>query len=195
MKAQKAKDEAKAGGDKEQEKEQEDHKKAKPQAAERMKEKAGPKKIVRMGEVDIDGSLPLSRALRRIRGCGFMYANAIAKISGIGSKPVSEMTDAERAMVEEMISNPDKHGIPSWMYNRRFDPEEGRDMHFAASKLELRKKMDINELKKRRCYRGVRHMLGLPVRGQRTRGSFRTQGTVGVSRVKAKPGAAPAPKK
>jgi small subunit ribosomal protein S13 len=93
-----------------------------------------------------------------------------------------------------MISNPEKHGIPRWMYNRRLDPEDGSDRHMVASKLELRKKMDINELKKRKCYRGVRHILGLPVRGQRTRSSFRTQTTVGVSRAKAKPGRAPAGK-
>ena len=46
--------------------------------------------------------------------------------------------------------------------------------------------MDIDKLKKIRCYRGVRHMQGLPVRGQRTRSSFRKSGkTVGVSREKA----------
>ena len=85
-----------------------------------------------------------------------------------------------------MIQNPGKHGVPSWAFNRRKDMETGQDMHFLASKLEITQKMDIDNLKKIRCYRGVRHMAGLPVRGQRTRSSFRKSGkTVGVSRAKA----------
>ena len=34
---------------------------------------------------------------------------------------------------------------------------------------------NINRLKTIRCYRGVRHMVGLPVRGQRTRTNARTR--------------------
>jgi small subunit ribosomal protein S13 len=39
-------------------------------------------------------------------------------------------------------------------------------------------------MKKIRCYRGIRHELGLPCRGQRTRGSFRKGSLVGVKRRK-----------
>jgi small subunit ribosomal protein S13 len=45
---------------------------------------------------------------------------------------------------------------------------------------------DLNRLRKTRSYRGIRHELGLPVRGQRTKSSFRTGRTIGVSRKKAK---------
>jgi small subunit ribosomal protein S13 len=34
---------------------------------------------------------------------------------------------------------------------------------------------NINRLKSIRCYRGVRHIIGLPVRGQRTRTNARTR--------------------
>lgn len=34
---------------------------------------------------------------------------------------------------------------------------------------------DINRLRDIRCYRGIRHRLGLPVRGQRTRTNARTR--------------------
>lgn len=34
---------------------------------------------------------------------------------------------------------------------------------------------DIERLKRIRCYRGIRHTLGLPVRGQRTRSNARTR--------------------
>jgi small subunit ribosomal protein S13 len=41
---------------------------------------------------------------------------------------------------------------------------------------ELRRKVksDIDRLKAIKCYRGIRHMVGLPVRGQRTRSNART---------------------
>lgn len=35
-------------------------------------------------------------------------------------------------------------------------------------------KDNINRLKEIRCYRGIRHIIGLPVRGQRTRRNART---------------------
>jgi len=149
-------------------------------------EKSGPKKIIRMGEKDIDGSLTVHRALREISGVSFVFANAISKLCGFSKKKVGDLSDEEKKKIEDMISNPAKHGVPRWMYNRRFDPENGEDMHFVSSKLELRRKMDINELKKRKCYRGIRHIQGLPVRGQRTRSSFRKSASVGVSRSKAR---------
>jgi len=34
-------------------------------------------------------------------------------------------------------------------------------------------KMKISRLEKIKCYRGIRHMQGAPVRGQRTRSNFR----------------------
>ncbi len=42
-------------------------------------------------------------------------------------------------------------------------------------------------MRKIRCYKGIRHETGQPVRGQRTRSSFRTQKTVGVVKKKAQP--------
>ena len=39
-------------------------------------------------------------------------------------------------------------------------------------------------MKKIHSYKGIRHESGLPVRGQRTRSSFRTGGIVGVSKKK-----------
>jgi small subunit ribosomal protein S13 len=160
---------------------------------EKSQEKKAPAKkvsrvrIIRIGGKDIDGSLPLEMAIKNIRGVSFSLANAVTKVSGLGSKKLEELKEDELRKIEEIIENPGKFGIPSWLYNRRADPEEGADRHLISAKLELRHKMDINELKKRKCYRGIRHMSGLPVRGQRTRSSFRKAATVGVSRVKKAP--------
>jgi len=91
------------------------------------------------------------------------------------------------------MKNPEKYNIPHWLYNRRKDPASGNYTHITSSALDMTKKGDIDRMKKIRCYKGVRHMLGLPVRGQRTKSSFRTGGIVGVKRKKEiKPGAAAA---
>jgi len=51
----------------------------------------------------------------------------------------------------------------------------------------LQTEFDIKRLKKIKSYRGLRHVLGQPVRGQRTRGHFRKNKAVGVT-GKAKKG-------
>jgi len=42
-------------------------------------------------------------------------------------------------------------------------------------------------LKKMKSYKGWRHSLGQPVRGQRTRSHFRKGSAIGVMKTKAKP--------
>ena len=59
--------------------------------------------------------------------------------------------------------------------NRRKDIESGETKHLIGSELELQKEFDIKRLKKIRSYRGLRHALGQPVRGQRTRSHFRAK--------------------
>ena len=106
--------------------------------------------IVRVGGKDLDGDAPLKRGLIDVRGVSFTLANAIAKVSGLGNKNVGELNEDELKKVEDILQNPGNYGIPSWMFNRRFDPEEGKDSHLISAQLELRQKMDINELKKRK---------------------------------------------
>ena len=54
--------------------------------------------------------------------------------------------------------------------------------------------LDLKRLQGIKCYRGVRHLRGLPVRGQRTQTNARTRKgprkTVGVQRAKDAPAAA-----
>jgi len=169
---------------------QEDIEEETPQEKKSKEKKDTRKHIVRVGGKDLDGEVKLQRGIRDIRGVSFTMANAAAKVSGLAGKKIGELSEAEIKKIEDILENPGNYGIPSWFYNRRFDPENGSDSHLISAKLELRHKMDINELKKRKCYRGIRHIQGLPVRGQRTRSSFRTSATVGVSRAKNKPGGA-----
>lgn len=138
------------------------------------------RRIVRLLTTDIDGSLNVERALRRVKGVSFMFSKAVCTATGIDPKrKIGQMSDSEIKMLEGFIKKPQ---LPSWMLNRRKDPESGENIHLTMSDLDLKRREDINLLRRIRAYRGVRHELGQPVRGQRTRSSFRTSKTVGVSR-------------
>jgi small subunit ribosomal protein S13 len=155
------------------------------------------RRIVRILSTDVDGNLPVRRALRKVKGVSFMFSNAIYKSTGVDKdKKVGTMSDQEIKQLEGFILNPK---VYPWLLNRRKDAETGRDIHVTMSELDLKKREDINVLKRIRAYKGVRHELGQPVRGQRTRSSFRTSKSVGVSKKRvmaaAKPAAAPAKEK
>lgn len=164
-----------------------------------MKEKKGPpvgkppqkpekrsQQIIRFAETTLDGSMPVERAIRQVRGISFMFGNAIVRQSGFQGRALTDLSEAELKKLEDLIYHPEKAGVPAWLYNRRADPATGAPRHLAVSQLDLTTKTDINEMKKLRSYRGMRHALGLPVRGQRTRSSFRSGKTVGVSKGKVK---------
>jgi small subunit ribosomal protein S13 len=92
------------------------------------------------------------------------------------------ITDDEVAKIEEVLKAPTKHGIPHWMLNRQKDMATGENKHLIGADLDFQLKMDIDYLMKTKSWRGVRHGLGLKVRGQRTRTTGRRGRTVGVSR-------------
>lgn len=150
-------------------------------------EKKGDKKrvnIIRVMETNLDGNMPVKRAIRRVKGVSFMLSNAIAHTIDFSDRMLGEITDAQIQQLEDVISHPEKHGIPQWMYNRRFDPVSGETKHVVVSNMDFTQKMDINEMKKKKTYKGQRHAVRLTVRGQRTRGSFRKGKQVGVSKKK-----------
>ena len=146
------------------------------------------KKIVRLLATDLDGELTVRRALMKIKGIGFMFSRAICKISGIDpEKKIGSLDEGELKRLENCIRNPTAEAnFPKWLLNRRKDMETGGYIHLVGSALDLRTREDINLLKRIKSYRGIRHELGLPVRGQRTRSSFRTQRTVGVTKKTAR---------
>ena len=143
------------------------------------------KSIVRIGDKDIPGDLPIWIALTRIKGVSFMFSNAVCCALGLDKDvKVGSLTDEMLEKVEDCLRTPDKYGVPAWLYNRRKDMETGQDKHLISSDLRLQQEMDIRFLKKIKCYRGIRHALGLKVRGQRTRTTGRKGRTIGVQRKK-----------
>ncbi len=138
------------------------------------------RRIVRVLATDVDGNLAVWRALRKVKGVGFVFSRAVCTATGIDrNKKIGALADSDLKDLERFITQPQ---LPSWMLNRRKDMETGKDIHLTMAELSLKKRDDINMMKKVHSYKGVRHELGQPVRGQRTRSSFRTSKSVGVSK-------------
>lgn len=149
------------------------------------------RRIVRVMTTDIDGGLNVERGLRKIKGVSFVFSKSVCIALNIDPKAkLGDLGAEEIKRVEEFIRRPQ---LPEWMLNRRKDPESGENVHITMSDLLLKKREDINLLKRIRAYKGIRHELGQPVRGQRTRSSFRTSKSVGVQKKKAVAAAAPKP--
>ncbi|MEM1627866.1 MAG: 30S ribosomal protein S13 [Desulfurococcaceae archaeon] len=143
------------------------------------------RQIIRLLDTDIDGELPLIYGLSEVKGIGYSFANAICKTIGLDPFMLTGyLTDEEVKRIEDVTKNPKKYEIPSWMYNRRKDYSTGEDLHLNGATLLLYVKEDIEREKRIKSWRGIRHALGLKVRGQRTRTTGRTGITVGVKRKK-----------
>ncbi|MBI2659878.1 30S ribosomal protein S13 [Candidatus Woesearchaeota archaeon] len=132
------------------------------------------KYFVRIANTDLDGNKSVGQALIKIKGLSFMFSNAVLNIAGIEKmKKTGYLSDAEASKIDEIIKDPSKFGIPQWLFNRKKDPEDGADKHLVGTTLAFTHDNDIKMMKKIKSYKGIRHMLGLPVRGQRTKSNFR----------------------
>lgn len=139
-----------------------------------MAEEQELKYFVRIANTDLDGNKPIQNALTKIKGLSFMFCNAILNVTKIEkTKKAGYLSDEQVSMIDDAIKEPAKFGIPSWLYNRKRDPEDGTDKHIVGSILTFTQDNDIKMMKKVKSYKGIRHSLGLPVRGQRTRSNFR----------------------
>jgi len=142
--------------------------------------------IIRLMGQDLDGTKKLIYGLTKIRGIGVSLSSAIAKAAGL--KPdirIGQLSEEEVGKIEDVISDPAKFGIPPRLMNRRKDLESGRDMHLVGPDLALGVKTDVDFMKDLRTWKGIRHSLGLKVRGQRTKTTGRTGKAVGVKKKAA----------
>lgn len=145
------------------------------------------KHLVRIAQVDLPGEKSIKIALRKIKGVGFNLAVAVCNVANIDSgKRVGDLTEEQINKLNEIITRPEEKGMPAWILNRRKDYETGEDRHLLLGTLDFVKDNTIKRLRKIKCYRGVRHSQGLPVRGQRTKSNFRKHKgkVVGVARRK-----------
>ena len=109
---------------------------------------------IRIAGVDIPQNKRGEIALTYIYGIGRSSANQILEKAGVDKEvKVKDWTDDMAAAVREVISAEFK--------------VEG-DLR-SEIQLNIKRLMDIG------CYRGVRHRIGLPVRGQSTKNNARTR--------------------
>ena len=141
--------------------------------------------IVRCAGTDCRGDWLVPYALTKIKGIGYRLARAICQKAEVDSnRRMGYLTEEETQALEDIINNPASFGIPSHLLNRQKDMTTGEDIHVVGSELFVAIKADVDRQKKIRSYTGIRHALGLKVRGQRTRTTGRGGQTVGVMRRK-----------
>lgn len=144
------------------------------------------KSIVRVMSTDIPGESTVYSGLTRIKGISWSFSNALCINLGIDKKrKISSLTETEIEKITNFIKKP--LNLKPFLLNRRRYIETGQDRHLVTSDLDLQRDFDIRRLKQIRSYKGWRHALGQPVRGQRTRSHFRKGKSVGVQKSKSKP--------
>ena len=108
----------------------------------------------RVAGVDIPGDKRAVIALTYIYGIGRANSRDILKAVGIGEDArAKDLTEDDLSRIASHIEA----------------------NHMVEGQLRRQEAANIGRLRDIRCYRGLRHRLGLPVRGQRTRTNARTR--------------------
>ena len=100
------------------------------------------------------------------------------------TKRVGELIEDQVELVITMMQNSLYYKIPDWFLNRQKDVKDGKYSQVLANGLDNKLREDLEQLKKIRAHRGLRHFWGLRVRGQHTKTTGRRGHTVGVSKKK-----------
>ncbi len=110
--------------------------------------------MARIVGVDLPKNKPIGIALTYIFGIGRSSAQKICEVTGVDPMiRTHQLTDDQiRAIRTEIQQNYKVEGALKTEIN-----------------MNIKRLIDIN------CYRGIRHKMGLPVRGQRTRTNARTR--------------------
>ena len=104
--------------------------------------------------VDIPNDKPIVISLRYLYGVGDQVARELCHKAGIdASKRARELHEEEVARLTTILEKD----------------------YVVEGQLRRQVGQDISRLRDIKCYRGMRHRLGLPVRGQRTRTNARTR--------------------
>ena len=110
--------------------------------------------MARIAGVDLPDKKRLEIALTYIYGIGKTRAKEILEKTGIdGMKRVGELSPEELNTIRKFIEQ-----------NYKVEGDLRREVAVAIKRL-----VDMG------CYRGIRHRLGLPVRGQRTKTNAKTR--------------------
>ncbi len=137
--------------------------------------------FVRIGDADLDGTKTVERSLSELSGIGTRTARLVAEEAGVDRTATFGLLDEEEIeTVVDITENLEDH-VPSWMTNRQNDFFTGETTHIVGTDVSEKRRHDINRMKQIESYKGVRHKRGQKVRGQRTKSTGRTEGTIGVN--------------
>jgi len=143
-------------------------------------------RIVRLLEYTLNGDKKVNTAIRAIKGVSHRTASLLTKNLNMENKLLADLNEDEISHLETGLKNISAV-VPSWMMNHRNDQFTGSNLHLVGTDLEIALKNDIEFMQKIKTYKGIRHTQGQPVRGQRTRTSFRKGKSVGVVKKKEAP--------
>jgi small subunit ribosomal protein S13 len=137
--------------------------------------------FVRIGQTDLDGTKSVERSLTEMKGIGRRTARIIADKADIDRRATFGALEDDE--IESIVSLVEGYAdeVPEWLSNHRNDFFAGETTHEIGNDLELTRRQDINRMKMINSYKGVRHKRGQKVRGQRTKSTGRTEGTIGVN--------------
>ncbi len=137
--------------------------------------------FVRIGQTDLDGTKSVERSLSEMNGIGRRTARIIADKAGVDRTATFGALEQETIdTVVELVENYAEE-VPDWLTNRQKDFYTGETSHETGNDLQLTRQHDVNRMKMIDSYKGVRHKRGQKVRGQRTKSTGRTEGTIGVN--------------
>ena len=157
-----------------------------------MAEKEEFRHIVRVASKDLNGNLPIYRALTKIKGLGIRMGKNVAivfeKETGIKyNSKLGSLPENFDKTLEDVVLNPKKHGIPIHCLNKQKEYASGEDKHLVMADLDFKARTEFQRLNEIKSYRGLRRSWGLTVRGQRTKSTHRGKGgTIGVMKKDAK---------
>jgi len=137
--------------------------------------------FVRIGKTDLDGTKSVERSLIEMNGIGRRTARIIAHEADVDrTATFGRLEDDEINAVVDTVENY-ADTVPDWLNNSQQDFYSGETTHEVGNDLNMSQRHDINRLKMIESYRGIRHKRGQKVRGQRTKSTGRTEGTIGVN--------------
>jgi len=137
--------------------------------------------FVRIGREDLDGTKTVERSLTDLNGIGTRTARLVTEEVDVDRDATfGALDDDDIDAVVDVVENLEDH-VPEWMVNRQNDFFTGESTHEIGGELDEKRRHDINRMKTISSYRGVRHKRGQKVRGQRTKSTGRSEGTIGVN--------------
>jgi small subunit ribosomal protein S13 len=137
--------------------------------------------FVRIGQTDLDGTKTVERSLSEMNGIGRRTARIVCEKADIDrTATFGRLEDDEIESVVDAVEGY-VDSIPEWLANHQKGYFTGETTHPVGNDLEMTRRQDVNRMKMVDSYKGVRHKRGQKVRGQRTKSTGRSEGTIGVN--------------